>query len=202
MKPQPVNFTSRLVDLVGAEGEVLRVLALVPEERYARVFARQCPEWSEHTMVPFEPRNMAMHRACFAELNELYHNLPETVWYRCDADGAFLRDEHGNRFVRFPTFDHFRSFLLVEENWCQIRERRCLNPQEAAAVAKDYRDDDPFCRVKVDGSTVIAWKAMSQDMGSMTAAQFKDSMDAILARARSYVGVTKAASQSVAGRVA
>ena len=201
MKHQGILFVWRKVDVTGDEGEVHSVLAMVPVGRYAGVAARQFgAEGSEHVLQPFEPRNMNMHKACFAELNDLYQNLPETVFYLTDADGKLLTDEHGNRVRRFSDVEHFRHWLLIEEGFCDVFE--CENLKQAQALARWLRD--PFVQVKRDRGTgkYVVKRADSQALDDMSSQRFKDSMDAILARARSFVGVTKGASRGNAGRAA
>jgi hypothetical protein len=196
VRPQPINVTARIVDYTGEEGEVIRCLALVPDERSARVASRQYPQGTEHTIMPYEPRNMAMHRACMAELNELWQNLPEAIWYVCDADGKLSRDEHGNAIVRFPTMDHFRYWLLIEEGFCTEWFLECKNARAAVATARSLRLRLTHAHIRIDGDRILVREAESQAVdGSMTSGKFKDSMDAILARARSYVGVGKTVSQ-------
>lgn len=194
MRHQGILFIWRKVDVTGDEGEVHSVQAMVPVGRYAGVAARQFgAEGSEHILVPFEPRNMNMHRACFAELNELYSNLPETVWYMTSADGNFEKDDLGNRVRRFSDVEHFRHWLLIEEGFCDVFE--CENLKQAQALARWLRD--PYVQVRRDKGTgrYVVKRADSQALDEMVSQKFKDSMDAILARARSFVGVTKGTSQ-------
>lgn len=151
---------------------------------------------------------MAMHKATFAELNNLYNNLPETVWYRTDADGRFILGDLGDKEVRFPTVDHFRYWLLIEEGVCNEWYLDAKNERAARAAAGRLRVRLVHARIKVDYDhknetwIVIVREAKSQEVGSMPEAEFKDSMEKILARARSYVGVTASVSRKNAGRAA
>lgn len=201
MKHQGILFVWRRVDVTGEEGEVHSVLAMVPVGRYAGIAARQFgAEGSEHVLQPFEPRNMNMHKACFAELNELYNNLPESVWYLTDSDGKFEKDDLGNQVRRFSDVEHFRHWLLIEEGFGDVIE--CETLQQAKQIAKKL--NDPYVSLKRDRSTgkyVIKW-ANSQALDAMTSQRFRESMDAILARARSFVGVTASTSRRHAGRAA
>lgn len=203
MRVQPVVFTWRRVEVVDEHGEVHRALAMVPTQRYRGVSVRQYgEEGSEHTLVPFEARNMRMHAACFAELGDLYDNLPETVWYLTDADGKFVLDDGGERVVRFPSAEHFRKWLLIDTGWCESKEIECANRQHARELAKWLRVEDEYARIRVAGCHVTVKKAVSQNLSSMSSRDFKSSMDAILDRARSYVGVSATASRGSAGRAA
>ena len=201
MRHHGVLFVWRRVDVTGDEGEVHSVLAMVPVGRYASVAARQFgAEGSEHVLQPFEPRNMNMHKACFAELNDLYQNLPETISYVTDADGKFEKDDLGERVRRFSDVEHFRHWLLIEEGFCDVFE--CETLKQAQALARWLRD--PFVQVRRDKGTgkYVVKRADSQALDEMTSQRFKDSMDAILARARSFVGVTATVSRNNAGRAA
>lgn len=204
MRQQPILFEWRTVDANDPKtGEVRLVRAMVPNERYRRAAERQFgDEGSEHCLAPFEERNMAMHKATFAELNDLYNNLPETVWYRTDSDGRFILGDLGDKEVRFPTVDHFRYWLLIEEGFCTEWVNEAKNEREARKTAKQLRVRLTHARIRVDGDKVIVREAESMRIGEMGAARFKDAMDAILARARSYVGVTASVSRKNAGRAA
>lgn len=194
MRSQPINFVWRRI----GDG----VLAMVPAESYRRVAARQFgEEGTEHTLVPCEDRNMRFHAACFAELGELYDNLPETVWYVTDADGRFVLED-GERIIRFPSHEHFRKWLLCDTGWCTTSEHEYANERAAKAGAKWLRADDPYARIRRSGSVVTVRKAVSQSLADMSKADFEASMDAILSRARSYVGVTAGVSRRSAGRTA
>lgn len=208
-RAQPIEYVWHSGEITDAEtGETYHGF-LVPTER-CRKSARQQngADGSLHVLAPFESRNMNMHRACFAELNDLYNNLPETVWYRTDADGKFVLNEFGEKEVRFPSVEHFRYWLLIEEGVCNEWYLDAKNERAARAAAGRLRVRLVHARIKVDYDhknetwMVVVREAKSQEVGSMPAAEFKDSMEKILARARSYVGVTATISRRNAGRAA
>jgi hypothetical protein len=222
MRIQPIVFTWRRVDAVDADGEVHRELAMVPIPRYRNVAARQYgDEGAEHTLMPYEERNMRFHNACFAELDDLYDNLPESVSYMTDAAGKFVLDADGHKIVRWPSAEHFRHDLLISTGWGHMKVfQYCTTRRRAMELATFIRieSENPYLKIRVSDHAVdmvddetgkpfrcwpvtVQW-AKSQSVPAMGKRDFTDSMTAILDRARSYVGVSAPISRKNAGRAA
>ena len=184
-RAQPIAFIWREVDVVEADGEVVRTRAMVPLPRYRNVAQRQFGEGGEHVLEEVSERSMASHNQYFAALKDYFDNLPERIQ------------------ARFPTPEHLRKFLLIEADWFDEREFEMESERHAKALATYIRTEDTYARIAVRrGKTVIVRKAKSQSLKAMGKADFEASKRAVLELAEQLVGVPRGVAMKNAGRAA
>jgi hypothetical protein len=199
---QPVAFRWQTVEVVDPRtGEMIRRRAMVPLPRYGNVCVRQFgADDADFVLEEVIDRDMRSHNAFFAEVNELYENVPEHIAFMRNPDGTFMLDDHEQKILRWPTAIHFRRWLLIEVGWCDEKEFECANREHAKNLGKFLRVEDDYSRIRIQGSQVVVKKARSQRVDSMRAAEFEDSKKAVLELARAMVDVTAAESRRSAGR--
>jgi hypothetical protein len=183
MTVRPVNFTWRVLDVVGDGGEITRVKAMVPAPRYAALAAKQYTDGDGYTLTPLEERSMASHAQFFAALKSGYDNLPERVFFRI-KDGKFELDGSGNKIPRWPTPTHYRRWLLIETGWYDQRDIVEATPAHAKRLAVWIRTDiggeADYWRIQRDDCTVVIKKAKSQSMPAMKKDDFEKSKRDVL----------------------
>lgn len=119
-------------------------------------------------------RSMASHRHEFASLNEAWLNLPEDI------------------AARFPSKEHFRKTLLIQEGFYHQREIVCGSNAEALRWMRELRLRDDFAAYSVAGNVIIERVAKSQSVKAMGKADFQRSKQAILDAAWSLAGISPA----------
>lgn len=207
MKTQAIAFTWMYAEIINPEtGEADRQRVMVPTRRYRGVAARQYgDEGAEWVLEPVTSRDMIKHRAHFAELNELYDNLPERTFYEHDAKGQPVVDEHGEKKLQWKDADIFRYWLLCRTKWSTENRYEMATTQEAIRLARRFRSELGYAEVripKIPGNIVVIRQPMSQSLSEMKAGDFEESMKEILDLARSMVEVTATESRRAAGRSA
>lgn len=113
-------------------------------------------------LVVEEPRSAVSHRHFFAEVNDAWANLPESM------------------AGRFPTADHLRKFALCMSGYRDERHIVCSSRAEALRLAAFIRPMDEFAIVRSDGAMVEVWTAKTQNMRAMNKATFQQSKEAVL----------------------
>lgn len=183
MRILPVNFVWRQVDVVDADGVAERRMAMVPLPRYGNVCKRQFEPGEEYPLAPIEPRSRASHSHYFASLNEGFQNLPESE-------------------TRFPTSEHLRKWLLVQEGFHTERNYVCESPAHAKRLAVLCRSLSEFAVIAVSGSVVRIYEAKSQSAAAMGREEFEDSKKKTLGRLASMIGTKQRDLEKQAGRSA
>jgi hypothetical protein len=168
MKILPVTFRWVEVEIVDEElGELRRVMAMVPQERFRFVCRRQFQAGDDYTLVPHEARSKASHGFFFACVNEAFNNLPENI------------------AKRFPSADHLRSWCLIETGWFDEKEFEFDNKRYAHSLATFIRAEDDFARLSIHQVGPKNWKvivrrAKSQSYATMNKEAFEKSKRAVL----------------------
>lgn len=118
-----------------------------------------------------EERSMQMHRFYFAQLHDLWLNLPE-------------------RYAPEPwaqSPEHFRKRLLIWCGYSIATVYACGSAAEAARLAAAIRPLAEYSLVVVRGSVVTRFDAQSQSVKTMGSKVFQSSKDAILTLAEHIV---------------
>ena len=189
MKTQPIVYQWLAVDVTSPEdGVITRRRAMVPLLRYDNLAGRQFSEGEEYTLDVAEFRTRASHSHFFAALHEAFDNLPE------------------NLAVRFPSFDHWRKSLLIDEGFYTETEFPAPSKKFAMDLGKYIRGKDSFARILItekDGALcVIIREAKSQSQSAMGREEFERSKKAVLDRAAAEIDVSRAELTRNAGKSA
>lgn len=117
-----------------------------------------------YLLSPFEQRSKASHAHYFAQLADLFANLPEDF----DED--------------VPSVEHMRKWALIRTGWRNTRTIACSSHAKAMKLAAWIRplDDEGYSIVVVDGSTVHHMTAQTQAHRAMGKAAFQKSKDDVL----------------------
>jgi hypothetical protein len=118
----------------------------------------------------------------FAELRELWKNLPEDV------------------SPLYPSPDHLRKRALVDAGYYDEEIIDCGTHEIAANVGSTIRRHDGFAVIYIRDHLVIVRTAKSQ--AKMNKQDFQASKEAVLEICRGMVGVSKEVSQANADRAA
>jgi hypothetical protein len=191
VRPQPVVFAWREVDVVDGDGVATRIKAMVPLPRFGNICARQFEAGEEYVLAPIEERSMASHRQYFAAIREAYVNLPEKI-----AD-------------RWPSSEHYRKWLLTECGYFDEKEFDCPDEKFAKRLATFIRTEDEYARISVhrpsghgDSWRVIVRRAKSQAVPAMKKAEFEASKKDTLDLAEAMTSVPRGTLLKEAGKSA
>jgi hypothetical protein len=130
-----------------------------------------------YNLEPREDRSMGRHRAFFAQVNEAFANLPESV--------------SNEQWALSP--DHLRKYALIRTGFCNSQIHPCGTRAEALRLQAILKPIDEFSIVEIRGTTVTRYVALSQDIRSMDKAQFNASAEAVLDWIAKTIGVERAA---------
>lgn len=186
MRILPVVFNYREVQ-DRETGEI--ITAMVPQSRYAKVAKRQYVLGEEYPLVPLEARSRASHSAYFAQINEAFDNLPESI------------------AARWPSAEHLRKWLLVETGWFEEKEYDFDTERDALRLANFIRTEDEYARIFKTQVGPKKWKvivrrAKSQSAASMAKQAFEDSKKAVLDALEHEIGLARGQLKKHAGRSA
>ena len=178
----PIVFDFR--ELRDEEGELL--LAMVPQERYRRVAARQFTAGEEYPMIVLEARSRASHAQYFAAIKDGFDNLPEDI------------------AARFPSPEHLRKWCLIETGWCSEKESDWDSKRDAMRYVAFVREVvDEYARVSVHESgnrvKVLLRQAKSQSTSAMGKAMFEESKKDVLDMIASMIGISRGELKKQAG---
>ncbi len=130
MKILPVTFRWIEVEIVDEElGELRRVMAMVPQERFRFVCRRQFQAGEDYSLVPHEARSQRSHNFYFACIGEAFNNLPEKI------------------AARFPDAEYLRHWALIETGWFDEKEFPFDNHRYANSLAAFIRTQSPYARI-------------------------------------------------------
>lgn len=150
--------------------------------------ATRCAEHFEiggkYALIEYQPRNMPRHAALFAQLDEVWEQLPEGM-----ADD-------------FPTQDHLRAFALIKTGWHDRTSYILKDADEALKLAGDLRRRSQFSLVVVSGATVDFYEPKSQAVRAMKDPEFVKSMNDVLDYAANLVGIDRNTLKENAGQAA
>jgi hypothetical protein len=133
---------------------------------------------------PEQERDMNSHRHYFAQLKEVWRNLPEELE------------------AKYPTEDIFRKKLLIETGFFHMDEIVCDTARDAATVAAFMAPLDPSTTIAVRGNCIRKYTAMSQSVAAMGPKTFQKSKWAVLNLAASLIRVSQKQLEQNAGKSA
>ena len=120
----------------------------------------------------YEGRSKRSHDHFFAVIEEAWKNLPE------------------HHAARFPTPEHFRKCLLIQNGFCTTTELACGTPDQAVKFANHLRTKDAYSVILVRGTVVTEFVAESQSQQTMGKDRFQDSKQKCLEGAAAMIGVS------------
>lgn len=136
--------------------------AFLPLQRHDNYCAAHFVIGEQYFIDPESPRNMAEHRAYFAQIANDWRNLPEITAHR------------------FPNPEHLRKYALIRTGYADERAIVCRSNRDALMLAAFIGGLEDYCIVEVVEDTVRAWVAKSQSVRAMGAADFKKSKNQVL----------------------
>lgn len=122
------------------------------------------------TVEAIAERSMASHRQYFAELNDLWETLPETL--------------AGD----FQSADHLRKYALIKSGYCKQSRLVLPTHEEAQEAALMVNELDSYALCEVTGCTLAVWVARSQSLKAMGREEFEASKIAVLDVIRKMIG--------------
>jgi hypothetical protein len=189
VKNLPILFCWHEVSVIDDYGQVTRRWIMDPLPRYANMAKKQFAENEEYPLVPHEVRNRKHHNFFFAAVQEGFVNLPENV------------------AARFPTPDHLRRWLLIDNGWFDEKEfdfeGRDAHVQ-ARRIGAFIRTEDSYAKITVHKtsatkSKIIVRRAKSQAEDAMGKADFEASSTAVLEALAGMIGVKASQLKKEAG---
>ena len=149
---------------------------------------RYCQHWfgagEVFVLDPEQERDMNSHRHYFAQLKEVWRNLPERLE------------------KKYPTEDIFRKKLLVECGYFHLEEIVCDTARDAVTVASFMAPLDPSTTIVVRGRCIAKYTAQSQSVAAMGKREFQKSKWDVLDLAASLIKVTTKQLEKAAGKSA
>lgn len=150
-----------------------------PLRRFEAQADREFCVGERYLLEPVDERQSARDRAFHAELRDLWTTLPE------EYDG------------RWPTYDEFRGWCLVQCRYATVKPCPCGTPTNAQNVAALFMTmkRKGFAIVNVEGSVVQVIQPLSQALrgGDMTKEQRHESYRDVIDFARGLVGLQQEA---------
>lgn len=116
------------------------------------------------TVEEVQERSLKSHAQFFAELNEMWKSLPESI------------------SENFANIDHMRKWALIKSGYrTETHLGGFKTNSEAVAVAAFIGKLDGFCICEVRDKTITVYQAESQSMKSMKKERFEQSKRDVLA---------------------
>lgn len=184
MKLRPVQFRWHKVDVVLDDGEVRRAWAMVPHSRFSTLCKRQFEPGEDYALGPVDGVPERSRRHFFAALDDSWGSLPSEVG------------------KRYPTFEHFRKWLLVQVGHCTVVENAYETVADAKQAALSLRAVDEYAVIARVGTTVVCKIAKSVSPKQIKGAEFQKVKTAALDLASSMVGVSRETLEANAGQAA
>jgi hypothetical protein len=155
--------------------------SMTPLARFSRIADGKFVVGQTYKMEAVDIRSLPSLNHYFAELHEIWLNLPE--------DAA----------KKFPTADHMRKFALIRTGWRKERSITLRDAGEAARVAAFATPSDEFSIVLVHESTVTIYEAKSQSFKEMGKPDFQKSKSDVLNYLSKWIGASREQISSNAG---
>jgi hypothetical protein len=149
----------------------------VPKGGFTQRCSRFFKDGETVMLAPFEPRSMASHRGYFAQINELWANLPERL------------------VDQFPTSEHLRKKALIDTGHYNDSVEVFETQAEAMAYMRGVKRDE-FVICSLVDTTVVVRTAKSQRMfgeAPMSKAEFQKSKDDVLRWIEELIGLSPGA---------
>lgn len=115
-------------------------------------------------LCPFEARSSRSHNHYFAEISEMWQTLPESL-----ADLPYAASP-----------ETLRKHALIATGHCEVKAVDCGSAAAAQRVAAFANDDPDYVLVKIEGASVLRFRAKSQRMRAMGKEAFQKSKDDVL----------------------
>lgn len=148
--------------------------AMQPEHRFVPLCNRQYVVGERYTLIPHEDRSDVSHRQFFAEVNEVWKNLPERM------------------AQRFPTPEHLRKWALIRCGYADSRSVVCDSDTEAERIAAFLRPMDAYAVITLSGPVITVYTAQSQAKSAMNKARFQQSKHDVFDLLQEISGIAKA----------
>ena len=158
--------------------------AMIPRERFRKMCDRVFVVGADYPLAIDEPRSAASHRHFFAQVADLWRNLPE-----------HLTED-------FPSSEHLRKYALIKAGYCDKRSIVCASKAEALRIAAFIEPIDEYALVTVTEAVVTVYTAQSQSTRAMGAKVFQQSKDAVFDFIARLVGVDVETAKREAGQAA
>lgn len=152
---------------------------MVPLDRFRALANRQFRPGTEYALIPHQGRSMKAHGLYFKSVEVAWQNLPEQWQRRRDSS-----------LQRFPTSTHLRKWALIQEGFADEHTQPCDSHEQAMQFAALCRALDEFAVIKVSEDVLTVWTAQSQDHHHMGHDDFQRSMDKVLGRLSTMLGIT------------
>lgn len=153
--------------------------AMIPLDRFRPLANRQFRPGTEYALIPHQGRSAKAHGLYFKCVEVAWQNLPEEWQRRRDSNTE-----------RFPTSAHLRKWSLIQEGFADEHTMVCESEEKAREVAALCRSLDGYAVIEVSGNIVTVWTAQSQDHHHMGHDAFQRSMDKVLGRLSTMLGIT------------
>jgi hypothetical protein len=147
---------------------------MVPEARFLPLCRRQFKVGEGYALGPVENVSTRSRGHLFAALRETWNSLPEE-----DS--------------RFPTPEYLRSWALIEAGHCAHAQSVFDTKKDAMEMAISLRRAAPLIRIRVHGTVVDYWTALSIASTEVKAEQFREIKDRVLNILAELIGTTAAA---------
>lgn len=148
--------------------------ALIPMRRHAKDLDASLVIGEKYRVEVTEERSAKSHNHYFAQLHELWLNLPE------------------DQAEQFPNEESLRKFALIKSGFCERSDVVCANNREAMKYAAVIARLDPYTIVSISERTVSSWTAQTQKKAAMGAKEFQASKSAVLDFCSSLLGIDPA----------
>lgn len=148
------------------DGEAMR-----PMPRFVKPCADRFNVGERYTLEAIEERSGISHRHFFAEVREVWLNLPEIL---------------GEQF-KSPA--HLRKYALIRTGFCDERSIAVGSKAEAKKLAAFIEPIDDYSVVSVQGTVVSVFTAKSQSYKTMPKGEFQQSKTAVLEFLAGLIGV-------------
>ncbi len=116
------------------------------------------------SLCQYDMRTKKSHDHFFASIQDMWETLPESL-----SDMPYAKSPEA-----------LRKHALIATGYCESRVVDCGSAAAAERVAAFAQDDPDYVVVKVQGATVIKYRAHSQKMRAMGKAVFQKSKDDVL----------------------
>ena len=157
---------------------------MTPHPRFKLLCSKQFAVNEEYVLAVPEHASTATRNHYFAALHDAWMNLP---------------DDEANRF---PSEQHFRSWLLIKAGFADERSIVCDTARDAKNLARTARILDGYAVIIVSGNVVKIFTAKSQSRPAMSREEFQASKDAVLALAAEMIGVKVSELKKQVGKAA
>jgi hypothetical protein len=145
---------------------------MVPEARFLPLCRRQFKVGEGYALGPVENVASRSRGGLFAALREAWGSLPEE-----DS--------------RFPTPEHLRAWALVRAGHAAHAQYVLDTPKDARQMARGLRRASPLAIIKISGSTVDCWTALSIASTEVKAEQFAEIKKRVLKILAELIGTTQ-----------